>query len=148
MEIVNIDKQPGNSQGRGKGKPFRKGQSGNPKGRPKKELCLTEALREELQNVSPADASGQNRTWMQLIVEATMRLAIKGNSAALKEVWERVDGKVKDNVNVEGGIKVIRLPAPIEDDEEWAAQCRAEYERRSSMGSSAGAADMAGKIEN
>src|SRR5262245_51780822 len=75
------------------GKRFIKGQSGNPNGRPPKHDCLTSLLKEELEKVSPADKEG--RTWKELIVLATLRLAMKGNAAALREVWQRVDGKVR-----------------------------------------------------
>src|SRR5262245_64931630 len=50
-------------------------------------------LKEELEKTSPADKEG--RTWKELIVLATLKLAMKGNAAALREVWERVDGKVR-----------------------------------------------------
>ena len=73
-------------------KSFKPGVSGNPAGRPSKKDCLTSLLKEEIEKINPKDKS--NRTWKELIVLATIRLAIAGNSTALKEVWERVDGKV------------------------------------------------------
>ena len=71
---------------------WKKGTSGNARGRPKKQDCLTNLLREEMERICPADR--EKRTWKQLIVFATLQLAMKGNPAALKEVWERLDGKV------------------------------------------------------
>jgi hypothetical protein len=68
-----------------------KGQSGNPKGRPRKQDRLTDLLKEEIAKICPADRQG--RTWQSLIVAATLQLAMKGNATALKEVWERLDGK-------------------------------------------------------
>lgn len=73
-------------------KRWKKGTSGNPRGRPKKQDCLTDLLRQEIQKICPADR--EKRTWKQLIVRATLQLAMKGHPTALKEVWERVDGKV------------------------------------------------------
>ncbi len=70
----------------------RKGTSGNPRGRPKEQDCLTQLLREEIQKICPADR--EKRKWKELIVRATLQLAMKGNATALKEVWERLDGKV------------------------------------------------------
>src|SRR5262249_2297212 len=81
------------------GKRFVKGQSGNPKGRPPKHECLTSLLKEELEKVSSADKDG--RTWKELIVLATLKLAMKGNAAALREVWDRVDGKVRQDIGVD-----------------------------------------------
>jgi hypothetical protein len=53
---------------------------------------LTSLLREEIARICPADREG--RTWRDLVVRATLQLAMKGNATALKEVWERLDGKV------------------------------------------------------
>ena len=78
---------------------WQKGQSGNLKGRPKKEDCLTSLLKEEIEKIDPEDK--EKRTHKELIVIATMRLARKGNAAALKEIWERMDGKVKEKLEVE-----------------------------------------------
>ena len=71
---------------------WQKGVSGNPRGRPKKEDSLTSLLKEEIAKICPADR--EKRTWKKLIVRATLQLAMKGNATALKEVWERLDGKI------------------------------------------------------
>jgi hypothetical protein len=71
---------------------WKKGVSGNPRGRPKKADLLTNLLQREIRKICPADR--HRRTWRQLVVVATLQLAIKGNAVALKEVWERMDGKV------------------------------------------------------
>ena len=78
---------------------WKPGQSGNPAGRQKKEDCLTSLLKIEIEKICPEDKEG--RTWKQLIVLGTMRLAIQGVPVALKEVWERIDGKVPNPVTVE-----------------------------------------------
>ena len=64
----------------------------------------------------------QKRTWKELIVLATLQLAMKGNATALKEVWERLDGKVlqseKLQLGGEGGkqvtIEVVYADQPNE----------------------------------
>jgi hypothetical protein len=82
---------------------WKKGTSGNPRGRPKKQDCLTQLLREEIQKICPADR--EKRSWKQLIIFATLQLAMKGNATALKEVWERLDGKVLQTEKLQlGGI--------------------------------------------
>ncbi|PYU29202.1 MAG: hypothetical protein DMG31_18180 [Acidobacteria bacterium] len=82
---------------------WKKGASGNPRGRPKKQDCLSQLLREEIQKICPADR--EKRTWKQLIVFATLQLAMKGNPTALKEVWERLDGKVLQSEKLQlGGV--------------------------------------------
>jgi hypothetical protein len=90
------------------GKRWKPGQSGNPKGRPKKEDSLTSLLKEEIEKLCPADR--ENRTWKELVVRATLQLAMKGNGTALKEVWGRHDGKIPQTENLHlaapGGVKI------------------------------------------
>ena len=80
---------------------WKKGVSGNPRGRPKKSESLTSLLNEEIAKVCPADR--EKRTWKELVVRATLQLAMKGNATALKEVWERLDGKVLQTGKVDLG---------------------------------------------
>ena len=77
-------------------RPWKPGESGNPKGRPPKSESLTSLLRAELEKVNPDDAEG--RTWRELLILATVRLAVQGNKTALTEVWNRSDGKVAKEV--------------------------------------------------
>ena len=58
-------------------------------------------MRTEIEKIDPDDKEG--RTWRELVVLATIRLAIQGNSTALKEVWDRLDGKVAQAIAGEGG---------------------------------------------
>lgn len=78
-------------EGRVIGRPWKKGQSGNPRGRPPNPLCLTSRLKEMLGEVCPHDK--QKRTWLEVIVEKTLKLAREGNPVVIKEILERVDGK-------------------------------------------------------
>jgi hypothetical protein len=77
-------------QRRGPGRPFQKGKSGNAKGRPRNVSSLTVLLREKINQICEYDK--QQRTWQEVIVLATLKLAMEGNSSALREVWERLGG--------------------------------------------------------
>src|SRR5262249_7396608 len=77
---------------RGPGRPFQKGKSGNPKGRPRNVSSLTVLLHEKMKQICEYDK--QQRTWGEMIVLSTLKRALEGNSSALREVWERVGGKV------------------------------------------------------
>lgn len=97
---------------------WKKGVSGNPRGRPRKQDSLTSLLKEEIEKICPADR--EERTWKELIVRATLQLAMKGNATALKEVWERLDGKVLQTGKVQlGGAegKQIKIQVVYEKDE-------------------------------
>ncbi len=97
---------------------WKKGESGNPKGRPKKQDSLTSLLKEEITKICPADR--EKRTWKELIVRATLQLAMKGNATALKEVWERLDGKTLQTGKLQLGDadgKQININVVYADDE-------------------------------
>jgi len=101
---------------------WKKGVSGNPRGRPKKRDSLTSLLKEEIKKVCPADR--QKRTYEELMVLATLQLAMKGNAVALKEVWERLDGKVLQTEKLQfGGAdgRLIKIKVVYDDEPEGGA---------------------------
>ena len=75
---------------------FRPGQSGNPAGRPK--TSLTAALRKVLDAVVPADSQG--RTYNELIAQQICERAATGDVRAATLVWERVEGKATQPIEV------------------------------------------------
>lgn len=74
---------------------WKKGQSGNPGGRPKRKP-LTDLMLEAL---SETDAKGQ--TLMRSIIERWALEVMGGSASHLKELLERVEGKVSDGVTQE-----------------------------------------------
>ena len=70
---------------------WEKGQSGNPKGRPKKEYCLTDILKEQ-GNVDIETPEGL-KTRKQAISEKLWTMAQDGDITAIKYLMDRVDGK-------------------------------------------------------
>ena len=70
-------------------RPFPKGRSGNPGGRPKGR-SLTAILRAELD--APV-APGSNVTKAEAIAEKLVSLALAGDLAAIREVLDRTEGK-------------------------------------------------------
>ena len=71
-----------------------------------------------------------------------LETGVKIERLARGEATEQVDQ------NHSGEVKVVRLPSPTEDDDEWSRRCQEEYERRQKertdgLGTSAGTANMA-----
>ena len=98
-------------QSRYKGlKPFKKGQSGNPKGRPKKEKCIPDILRNIGAETLPPALKEQMRKIYPDIkremthLEAAQRLiyyyAFKGESWAFQYIADRTEGKPKQSVDI------------------------------------------------
>jgi hypothetical protein len=80
------------------GNRFAKGTSGNEKGRPKL-TKLTEALREQLAEAMPgADES----TIAEEVARALIREALIGNIAAVKECFDRSEGRAPVTLDVGG----------------------------------------------
>ncbi len=86
---------------------WKPGQSGNPKGRPPKSLTLTPKLLERLDDPCPSDPKG--RTWGEVVIEATLVHAAKGNAGALRELWNRIDGVPAQSIELDGKLGIENL---------------------------------------
>lgn len=79
---------------------YKPGQSGNPAGKPCK-ISLTALLRKAL---AKHEIAGQptpnNKTAAEILVEVAIGHASKGNSKYFKEIFDRIDGKVPDQVEI------------------------------------------------
>jgi len=91
-------------------KPFKKGQSGNPKGRPKK----IPELRELLANVLGDEKDG--KTAVEAILMALRNKAIKGDVRAAELLLDRAYGKPKSELELSGIVGTVILPKPISED--------------------------------
>ena len=69
-------------------KPFKKGQSGNPKGRPKKDKCIPEILRK-----ITAEKGNGGVTKLNLILNNVVNEAIKGDTWSIQFIADRMEGK-------------------------------------------------------
>jgi Family of unknown function (DUF5681) len=82
----------------GKSNRWTKGQSGNPSGRPKSKM-LSDAYRSKLEEPVPNDPEG--RTWAELIAEAQVRDAVRGNVQAAREIADRTEGRPRQAIEFE-----------------------------------------------
>lgn len=76
---------------------WKKGQSGNPRGRPKKDQSMTAALRKVLDEVPQVVIDGntnRTKTWRELLMLGMVWGAYKGNQGFMKEIWAREEGMV------------------------------------------------------
>jgi len=73
---------------------WKPGQSGNPKGRPPKNLSITSLVKEKLEQEGP-----EGKTNAELIADAIIELAVSGDLSAIKELLDRTDGKVIDRTD-------------------------------------------------
>jgi hypothetical protein len=78
--------------------PYKKGESGNPGGRPKTAATLAVALRALL--LRRATPGGERNR--DLLVAALLTAALNGDMVAMRLIFERIDGKVPDNLELTG----------------------------------------------
>lgn len=79
---------------------WKPGQSGNPGGRVKGPSLTNRMILYTMQITDKKGPDGKPMTWLDRMALATLKLAEKGNSQALKEVWERLDGKVRQELDI------------------------------------------------
>jgi Family of unknown function (DUF5681) len=93
------------------GRPFQKGQSGNPGGRPKEVAEVKELAREHMPAAINALVSIMNNP------KASDAARVSAATALL----DRGYGKPQQHIDAEIGFYVARLPRPYDTAEEWAA---------------------------
>jgi hypothetical protein len=71
--------------------PWVKGVSGNPAGRPKGGVSITEAIKRRLNEIDPK----KRKKVVDIFADSLVKNAIKGNGVAMRIVVERVDGVIK-----------------------------------------------------
>jgi len=77
-------------------KPWPKGVSGNPGGRPRRKL-----ISDELERLLEQEAPGSSgKTWACAIAETLLKQAAKGNVRAIVELANRLEGTPRQSVDV------------------------------------------------
>lgn len=115
--MAESEKQSGKSVPKGL-KPWKKGESGNPSGRPPAPICIPNILREIGAEVDPET----KRTRLQGVMAKVFDYADAGQSWAVQFIAERTEGKVKDTLALEGGgtlevvTRVVRKESAPSDD--------------------------------
>ena len=80
------------------GKPFVKGQSWNPKGRPKGTISVTSAIKRRLNKIP----KGERKKWLEKMVDTIMEEGITNkNDKLLKLLWNYVDGMPKQTLEAD-----------------------------------------------
>jgi len=85
----------------------------NPKGRPPKDKSITNLMREMLDK--PADKKflskeDYGKTWRQVVAKALLVKAIRGDSMAIRELLDRLEGKPVQLIGGEtGGAITLRV---------------------------------------
>jgi hypothetical protein len=96
--VGNSTQNRGNVSGRPENlKPWPKGVSGNPGGRPKSKP-LTEELERLLEQKPP---KGKGETWAALIAQALVVKASKGDVRAISELANRLEGKPLQAIEID-----------------------------------------------
>ena len=84
---------------------FRRGEVANPLGRPLKEFCITDILREQLGTPCPY---APDKTWAEWLARKALELASK-NPTYFRELLDRVEGKVKPNVPEQPVNRIVNI---------------------------------------
>ena len=79
--------------------PWKKGQSGNPKGRPRHDKCITDLLK-----LKGDEIKKDGRTKLQAVIETLYARAQEGDLKAIDMIFDRVEGKPAQKLEVEQDI--------------------------------------------
>jgi hypothetical protein len=94
---------------------YAKGHPPSSPGRPRKGDALTDIMREYLDGCVDNKDGITRRKRGEIIVQAIYQAALKGNSAAQKLIWEHLDGKPMQKIQVSGQeIKIEVAPEEVE----------------------------------
>lgn len=89
------------------GRPFQKGVSGNPKGRPKGSISLTSVIKRKLKEMSPDG----KREAVEMLADNIIQDALDNNNKMRQLIWNYIDGLPKQNIKLgaDENIESIKL---------------------------------------
>ena len=68
---------------------WKKGESGNPAGRPAGSVSITAEIKRKLQEIP----DGQQKSYLELLINRILKQAVvDGNEQMIKQIWSYVDG--------------------------------------------------------
>ena len=90
-------------------KPFKKGQSGNPKGRPKGSFSFKKTIYEEMEKTFRTTVDGKRQTIEvgRGIIKAIALKAMKGDVRAAQFLQEVIEGKPISKHEIEGSLSLM-----------------------------------------
>ena len=91
-----VDKQPINNEGGITGKGWKKGQSGNPNGRPPKVKSIPDILR----RIGDEEGTLDGKTKLDVIMYKVFQYALEGKHWAVQFIADRTEGKPKESREV------------------------------------------------
>ena len=91
---------------------FKKGEVANPLGRPPKELCITDILREQLGTPCPY---APDKTWAEWLARKALELASK-NPVYFRELLDRVEGRVAQPIQQDITSRVLNITVVVESE--------------------------------
>lgn len=89
--------------------PFEPGVSGNPAGRPKAEKTFAAMLR-----IAIKEAQDEGRDKLRAVADALVKKAVEGDVPAIREIADRLDGKVPQGIVGDDNGDPIRVISKIE----------------------------------
>jgi hypothetical protein len=92
-----------------RGKPFPKGTSGNPKGRPKKGESITDLMRRLLNQKYETKEKGKRKQLKEIFCNEVIAKALNGDINAIKLVWNYIDGMPTQKIEGSGLIEQYNL---------------------------------------
>src|SRR4030042_3519824 len=97
-------------------KPVKKGQSGNPKGRPPGSLSLISLLKQELAETIKSRTGEEMEIARALMKKLVQRALTEDDIKAIKEILDRVEGKPRETMEIGGEGNLPFLIKIIKDD--------------------------------
>jgi len=94
--VLKVDKQPINNEGGITGKGWKKGQSGNPNGRPPKVKSIPDILR----RIGDEEGTLDGKTKLDVIMYKVFQYALEGKHWAVQFIADRTEGKPKESREV------------------------------------------------
>ena len=91
LKEQSADKQQGNSK-KVVGKPFKKGQSGNPNGRPPKVKSIPDILKK----IGEEEGTLDGKSKLDVIMYKVFQYALEGKPWAVQFIADRTEGKAKE----------------------------------------------------
>ncbi|MCX6718423.1 MAG: DUF5681 domain-containing protein [Candidatus Staskawiczbacteria bacterium] len=92
---------------------FKKGQSGNPNGRPSGSVSITAEIKKKLQEIP----EGQQKSYLELLINRILKQAVvDGNEQMIKQIWNYIDGPPRQAEDPELVAPVVHVNFLNKDD--------------------------------